>query len=154
MQATRDKDLAWINEQAAAFDTTVTERDELAMVAVQGPSAREKAAALIAQDWRESALALKPFFGLEAGNRFIARTGYTGEDGWEIALPAAEVAEFWRQCVAAGIAPCGLGARDTLRLEAAMNLYGTDMDDSVSPLEAGLGWTVAWESGGPGFHRT
>ena len=143
--ATRDKDLAWINEQAAAFDTQVTERDELAMIAIQGPGAREKAAPLIDSDWREGALALKPFFGLEAGSWFIARTGYTGEDGWEIALPQTDVAELWRQCLAAGILPCGLGARDTLRLEAAMNLYGTDMDDDVSPLEAGLGWTIAWD---------
>jgi aminomethyltransferase len=75
---------------------------------------------------------------------FIARTGYTGEDGWEIVVPTDTVAALWNDCVAAGIRPCGLGARDTLRLEAGMNLYGTDMDDSISPLEAGLGWTIAW----------
>jgi aminomethyltransferase len=143
--ATREKDLAWINEQAVAFATEVNERDELAMVAVQGPEARSLAAALLDDQWRDAALALKPFYGLEADDWFIARTGYTGEDGWEIVLPAAEAAGFWRRCVAVGIAPCGLGARDTLRLEAGMNLYGTDMDDTVSPLEAGLGWTIAWD---------
>lgn len=143
--ATRHKDLAWINENSAAFDTQVTERAELAMIALQGPSAREKASRLIASEWRDNAMALKPFFGLEAGDWFVARTGYTGEDGWEIALPATDVAQLWQQCRQAGIEPCGLGARDTLRLEAAMNLYGTDMDDSISPLEAGLGWTIAWE---------
>ena len=143
--ATRDKDLAWIREQAAAFDVAVEERAELAMVAVQGPNARKLAAPCIDSEHRGAALALKPFNGLQAGNVFIARTGYTGEDGWEICMPAADAASVWDSLLAAGVAPCGLGARDTLRLEAAMNLYGTDMDDGVSPLEAGLNWTIAWD---------
>ena len=143
--ATREKDLAWIRGQVGDYKLSVVERDELAMIAVQGPQAREFAAATIAQEHREAALALKPFFGLEAGEWFVARTGYTGEDGWEIVVPCVAVSTLWDDCVAAGIKPCGLGARDTLRLEAGMNLYGTDMDDSVSPLEAGLGWTIAWE---------
>ncbi len=143
--ATRDKDLAWIRKHAEAFDVTVTERSELAMVAVQGPNARELAAPCIATEHRDSALALKPFNGVQLGDVFVARTGYTGEDGWEICLPAAAALVVWESLLAAGVAPCGLGARDTLRLEAAMNLYGTDMDDTVSPLEAGLDWTVAWE---------
>ena len=143
--ATREKDLAWIRGQAGAFDVTVSERAELAMIAVQGPEARELAAPCIDAEHRDGALALKPFFGMEAGDMFVARTGYTGEDGWEIVLPAADAPAIWDRLTAAGIAPCGLAARDTLRLEAAMNLYGSDMDESVSPLEAGLGWTVAWE---------
>ena len=143
--ATRDKDLAWIRKQAAAFDVAVEERAELAMVAVQGPNARKLAAPCIDSEHRGAALALKPFNGLQAGNVFIARTGYTGEDGWEICMPAADAASVWDSLLAAGVAPCGLGARDTLRLEAAMNLYGTDMDDGVSPLEAGLNWTIAWD---------
>ena len=143
--ATRDKDLAWIREHAAAFDVAVEERAELAMVAVQGPNARKLAAPCIDSEHRDAALALLPFNGLQAGNVFIARTGYTGEDGWEICMPAADAASVWDGLLAAGVAPCGLGARDTLRLEAAMNLYGTDMDDGVSPLEAGLNWTIAWE---------
>ena len=143
--STREKDLAWIRKHAAAHDVSVTERSELAMVAVQGPKARELAAVCIADEFRDEALAMKPFFGMEAGELFVARTGYTGEDGWEIAMPADQAAQIWDQLVAAGIAPCGLGARDTLRLEAAMNLYGSDMDENVSPLEAGLGWTIAWE---------
>ncbi len=143
--ATREKDLAWIREQAAPFDIRVVERAELAMIAVQGPNARELAAPCIDADWRDAALALKPFNGLQAGDVFVARTGYTGEDGWEIVLPAASAPATWDRLLAAGAAPCGLGARDTLRLEAAMNLYGSDMDESVSPLEAGLAWTVAWE---------
>ncbi len=143
--ATREKDLAWIREQAAAFDVNVVERAELAMIAVQGPNARELAAPCIDAEWRDAALALEPFNGLQAGDTFVARTGYTGEDGWEMVLPAANAPATWDRLVAAGVDPCGLGARDTLRLEAAMNLYGSDMDESVSPLEAGLGWTVAWE---------
>ena len=143
--ATREKDLAWIRQQAKPFDVTVSERAELAMIAVQGPSARELAAPCIDADYRDASLSLKPFFGMEAGGKFVARTGYTGEDGWEIVMPAADAPAIWDRLVAAGVAPCGLAARDTLRLEAAMNLYGSDMDEDVSPLEAGLGWTVAWE---------
>ena len=149
--ATREKDLAWINEQAAMYSVEVAERPELAMIAVQGPEARSLAAPLIGDQWREAALALQPFYALEAGDLFIARTGYTGEDGWEIVLPAAQAPGFWRQCLAAGIRPCGLGARDTLRLEAGMNLYGADMDETISPLEAGLGWTIAWDPQDRGF---
>ena len=143
--ATRDKDLAWICEHAAAYDVAVNEREELAMIAVQGPQARELAAPCIGDEWRQAALDLKPFYGMEAGDLFIARTGYTGEDGWEIVMPAAQAPAMWDLLLAAGVVPCGLGARDTLRLEAAMNLYGADMDETISPLEAGLGWTIAWE---------
>jgi aminomethyltransferase len=143
--ATRDKDLAWFHEQAEAFGIRVSERAELAMLAVQGPKARELAAPCIPSEYREAALALKPFFGMEAGDWFVARTGYTGEDGWEVVMPPADAHAVWDRLLAAGVVPCGLGARDTLRLEAAMNLYGTDMDETISPLEAGLAWTVAWE---------
>ena len=123
----------------------VTERQRLAMIAVQGPRSRELAGAVIPSDWRDAALALKPFYGLEAGEWFVARTGYTGEDGWELVMPAGVAEAAWQALLAAGVAPCGLGARDTLRLEAGMNLYGTDMDGTTSPLESGLGWTIAWE---------
>jgi len=143
--ATREKNLAWICKQAEPFEVAVDERAELAMIAVQGPEARKLAAPCIDAEWREAALALKPFSGLEAGDMFIARTGYTGEDGWEIVMPAAHAARIWDRLLAGGVVPCGLAARDTLRLEAAMNLYGSDMDETISPLEAGLGWTIAWE---------
>jgi len=143
--ATRDKDLLWIRKHAAGFGVQVDERAELAMIAVQGPKARQLAAACIDPQWRKSALDLKPFYGMEADDMFVARTGYTGEDGWEIVMPAARAPAIWDQLLMADVAPCGLGARDTLRLEAAMNLYGSDMDETISPLEAGLGWTVAWE---------
>ena len=144
--ATREKDLAWIAARAADFDDLrIEERAELAMLAVQGPEARELAATVLPEAHRDAALALKPFFGLEADDWFVARTGYTGEDGWEIVVPAAAAADAWRALLAAGVEPCGLAARDTLRLEAAMNLYGNDMDEDTSPLVAGLGWTVAWQ---------
>jgi aminomethyltransferase len=142
---THDKDLAWLQKQSAAFDVTVTERPELAMIAVQGPNARAKALPLLSGSVRDTAAELKPFFGVFDGDWFIARTGYTGEDGFEIVLPAVEAAGFWRRLRDAGVRPTGLGARDTLRLEAGMNLYGSDMDETVSPLESALGWTVAWE---------
>jgi aminomethyltransferase len=142
---TRDKDLEWLRQQAGGFGVAVEPRLDLAMIAVQGPNARQKAASVVDPATAERALQLGHFFGLDAGDLFIARTGYTGEDGWEIVLPAERAAGFWQKLREAGVAPCGLGARDTLRLEAGMNLYGNDMDESTSPLESGLGWTIAWE---------
>lgn len=143
--ATRDKDLAWMQAQTAGFEVALSERAELAMLAIQGPNARTKTAELVSPARAALINSLKPFQGLPDGDWFIARTGYTGEDGLEIMLPAKEAAEFLRELVGAGIAPIGLGARDTLRLEAGMNLYGQDMDESVSPLAANMGWTIGWE---------
>ena len=145
--ATRDKDMAWISRHAVEFGVEVKERPSLAMIAVQGPNARDKAANCLPADGRETAMGLKPFFAAGIGDLFVARTGYTGEDGWEIILPGDRAAELWACLATAGIRPCGLGARDTLRLEAGMNLYGSDMDETTSPLESALGWTVAWEPG-------
>lgn len=142
--ATHDKDLAWIGQQAQPFGIKLTER-HLAMIAVQGPKAREKAASVLPASLRERALALKAFSAVEGEGLFVARTGYTGEDGFEIMIPAEQAAEYWREFMQAGVKPAGLGARDTLRLEAAMNLYGSDMDEGVTPLESGLAWTIAWE---------
>jgi len=140
---TRDKDLEWIRRHAAGFGVKVTERTDLAMLAVQGPEARARVAALLTRDGAQRALALEAFFGAEIDGWFVARTGYTGEEGFEVMLPAAQAQSVWRGLIAAGVAPCGLGARDTLRLEAGMNLYGHDMDERTSPLESGLAWTVA-----------
>jgi aminomethyltransferase len=142
---TRDKDLEWLKTQAGSFGVSVEPRSDLAMIAVQGPNARSKAAQVLDDSIAHAALVLQPFFGLDASPWFIARTGYTGEDGWEIMLPTAQAPEIWGKLKDAGIAPCGLGARDTLRLEAGMNLYGSDMDETTTPLESGLAWTVAWE---------
>ncbi|MFC1702216.1 glycine cleavage system aminomethyltransferase GcvT [Pseudomonadota bacterium] len=141
--ATHDKDLAWITLQAKAFDVIVTERPELAMIAVQGPSARAAVLALLPESDALVAEQLKPFNAGQFGEMFIARTGYTGEDGFEISLPAESATALWDRLLSAGVAPCGLGARDTLRLEAGMNLYGQDMDENVTPLESALGWTLA-----------
>ena len=141
--ATRQKDLAWIEKHAAGFDVRVTEKPDLAMIAVQGPLAREAVIGLLPKDSAEAVRQMSPFFAGQFGAWFIARTGYTGEDGFEISLPAQEAVSLWNRLGDAGVKPCGLGARDTLRLEAGMNLYGQDMDESVSPLESGLAWTVA-----------
>lgn len=154
---TRDKDLAWIRRHAggtagagaaatggAAIE--ITERSDLAMLAIQGPEARAKTAQLLSAAGAAAALGLGPFVGKEIDGWFVARTGYTGEDGFEVMLPAAEAICVWRKLNALGVASCGLGARDTLRLEAGMNLYGNDMDESTNPLESGLAWTVALEA--------
>ncbi|RUM94144.1 MAG: glycine cleavage system aminomethyltransferase GcvT [Thiothrix sp.] len=143
--ATRENDLVWIEHQAAVFGVEVYERPELAMIAVQGPNAQRKVQSLLDDSGRAEAQALKLFFGAQIGELFIAYTGYTGEAGYEIIVHEDTSAELWQQLLEAGVKPCGLGARDTLRLEAGMNLYGTDMDESISPLESGLGWTVALE---------
>ncbi|MDY0969856.1 glycine cleavage system aminomethyltransferase GcvT [Siccibacter turicensis] len=143
--ATREKDLAWIEEHAAAYGVEITVRDDLALIAVQGPQAKEKAGTLFTEEQRQAVDGMKPFFGVQAGDLFIATTGYTGEAGYEIALPNEQAADFWQALVKAGVQPCGLGARDTLRLEAGMNLYGQEMDEGISPLAANMGWTIAFE---------
>ncbi len=142
---TRDKDLAWIGSYASRFAVQVIERIDLAMLAVQGPNAIAKTLPLLTPESRQIALQLAPFMGCFVGSWFIARTGYTGEDGFEIMVPAEEAAALWASLRAQDIAPIGLGARDTLRLEAGMNLYGQDMDESYHPLESGLAWTVAFD---------
>jgi aminomethyltransferase len=143
---TRAKDLAWLEEQAKGYDLSVRERPELAMIAVQGPAARQITAEALNQP---ALLELGVFCGVALGGDraewFVACTGYTGEDGFEVILPGESAVAFWQALQQAGVSPCGLGARDTLRLEAGMNLYGHEMDDSVSPLAANMGWTIAWE---------
>ncbi|MBK0080777.1 glycine cleavage system aminomethyltransferase GcvT [Kosakonia sp. S58] len=143
--ATREKDLSWISQHAEPYSIDITVRDDLSLIAVQGPHAQEKAASLFTDAQREAVSGMKPFFGVEADDLFIATTGYTGEAGYEIALPNEKAADFWQGLLNAGVKPCGLGARDTLRLEAGMNLYGQEMDEGVSPLAANMGWTIAWE---------
>ncbi|MBE9564745.1 MAG: glycine cleavage system aminomethyltransferase GcvT [Proteobacteria bacterium] len=142
---TAEKDLAWFNQHAASFGVSVKARDDLAMIAVQGPHAREKSFEALPVDVVEAATPLKRFFGADCGDWFVGRTGYTGEDGFEIMMPVSEAASLWDKLADAGIKPCGLGARDTLRLEAGMNLYGTDMTEETSPLISGLGWTIGWQ---------
>ena len=143
--ATRDRDIAWLETQAPPFGVEVRERPELAMIAVQGPEARQRFAGLLDGDRATAVLGLGKFVAADFGDLFVARTGYTGEDGFEITIPEADAVAWWDRLLAAGVRPAGLGARDTLRLEAGMNLYGQDMDDTVSPFEAGLAWTVAMD---------
>ncbi len=141
--STRNKDLDWLARHASAFGVTLQERSDFAMIAVQGPNARSKAASLLSSDGAKAALKLGKFVGADIDGLFVARTGYTGEDGFEIMVPEHEAVAFWQKLLAADVKPAGLGARDTLRLEAGMNLYGQDMDESVLPLEAALSWTLA-----------
>ena len=143
--ATREKDLAHIAKVAADFAVEITERPEFAMIAVQGPNAKEKTAKVLDDAQNAAVEGMKPFFGVQAGNLFIATTGYTGEAGYEIVVHNDDAADLWQKLLDAGVAPAGLGARDTLRLEAGMNLYGSDMDETVSPLAANMAWTIAWE---------
>jgi aminomethyltransferase len=140
---TAEQDIEWLGRLAADRfrDVEIVPRPDLAMIAVQGPYARELA-------WHAfpglnaATAALRRFQGAFFRDWFVARTGYTGEDGFELMLPASLAPRAWRSLAGANVKPCGLGARDTLRLEAGMSLYGQDMDDTTSPLESGLAWTV------------
>lgn len=139
---TAEKDLSWMERHSANFAVEISPRHDLAMIAVQGPRARGK----VWQAYpgtRTASESLAPFFAAFDGDWLIARTGYTGEDGFELALPAPQAADVWEELQEVGVSPCGLGSRDTLRLEAGMNLYGQDMDETVTPLESSLAWTVA-----------
>jgi aminomethyltransferase len=151
---TADKDIAWIRQflTQRGFNVTMTPRPELAMIAVQGPRARGLLAQVLPQ-FAAVIQGLKYFSAAADGDWFIACTGYTGEDGCEISLPAAAAVPLWQKLKEAGVAECGLGARDTLRLEAGMNLYGQDMDESVTPLESGLTWTVDMKQDRPFIGR-
>ncbi len=145
---TRDKDLAWIGRHAEAFGVDVVERAELAIIAVQGPNARERVLGLVDAADRDALAGLGRFAAIDVRSAqgaelFVARTGYTGEDGFEIVLEQGGAVALWDALLGAGVKPAGLGARDTLRLEAGLALYGQDMDESVTPYEVALGWTVS-----------
>ncbi|MCY4473127.1 MAG: glycine cleavage system aminomethyltransferase GcvT [Kistimonas sp.] len=143
--ATREKDVRWMNLQATGHAVRLTERPELAMLAVQGPAARDLAASVATSRQAAMIQSLETFQAGEADGWLIARTGYTGEDGLEISLPAAEAEPFWSRLLQAGVSPCGLGCRDSLRLEAGLNLYGNEMDETITPFSANMGQTLAWE---------
>jgi len=142
---TREKDLAWMAEQVGDLTVDLNERNDLAMIAVQGPQAIRLHAQCVSPKLADNIASLAPFEGLVSQSSFYARTGYTGEDGLEIILPATDIESLWVALFEQGVKPCGLGARDTLRLEAGMNLYGHEMDDNTSPLVANMAWTIAWE---------
>ncbi|MEN9946101.1 MAG: glycine cleavage system protein [Pseudomonadota bacterium] len=139
--ATENKDLAWIKQLASNFKVELKSRRDLAMLAVQGPQATNKVIAA-KPDLEAELSKLKPFMAHQVGEYFYARTGYTGENGLEIMLPVSEASNFWDLLIKHGVLPCGLGARDTLRLEAGMNLYGHEMDESITPLACGMDWVV------------
>ena len=145
---TAQKDIAWMKAALAAGGAacTLTPRPDLAIIAVQGPRARERFWSAFPET-RAASEPLVPFSAARVGELMVGRTGYTGEDGFEVVLPASRVVDAWQKLAAAGVRPAGLGARDTLRLEAGMNLYGQDMDEDVSPLDAGLAWTVSLGDG-------
>src|SRR5690606_7710426 len=150
--STRDKDLAWIESHAQAFDVDVVERADFGLIAVQGPQARERVISLLdpAEHDRIGKLPKFSFTDTRTADGvevFLARTGYTGEDGFELVLPVQSTVATWNALLEAGVKPAGLGARDTLRLEAGMNLYGQDMDEDVTPYQAALGWTVSLDEG-------
>lgn len=148
---TAARDIAWMQQQSAGFAVTITPRPDLAIIAVQGPQAVALVKSVASPEAATAIDGLQNFSAASVGSWFIARTGYTGEDGLELIVPGTEAVALWQQLLDAGVKPVGLGARDTLRLEAGMNLYGNDMDESVSPLEANLGWTIAWEPAGRNF---
>ena len=138
--ATRQQVMDWLGQCATGHAVSIRERRDLAIVACQGPHALRLFEAATAIDVAD----LAPFAALEHGPWLIARTGYTGEDGVEVILPNEQAADLWQRLNAAGVAPTGLAARDTLRLEAGLNLYGEDMDEATTPLESNLAWSVAW----------
>ena len=142
----REQDSRWLNTHAEQFNKLVIkERADLAIVAIQGPNARQKAHSAFSKAQQARIEDLKPFHCIEQDGWCIARTGYTGEDGYEVMLPNHQAESFWQHLLKLGIAPCGLGARDTLRLEAGFNLHGSDMDITTTPLESNLAWTIGWE---------
>lgn len=140
--AIADKDIAWLEQQAGAFEVTINARHDLAIIAVQGPEARRLTGEVLDSDLANAAMQLKPFRVTQADGWAVGRTGYTGEDGFEIMLPDDSAIATWQALQKQGVKPTGLGARDTLRLEAGLNLYGQDMNEQITPFESGLGWTV------------
>lgn len=142
---TREKDIAWMKKQITEFNVRLHERNDMAMIAIQGPQVKDHLPALFTTQELATLTQLKPFHFAIINDWLIARTGYTGEDGYEIILPQTLAINAWQKLLAAGVHPCGLGARDTLRLEAGLNLYGADMDETVTPLESNLAWTVIME---------
>lgn len=143
--STAEKDLAWLYEHAKTYGVEVCPRHDLGILAVQGPESRTKVSTNLDSDLARNTLDIEPFSCVLKNDLFVSRTGYTGEDGFELIAPHDQLIHLWDRLIIDGVQPCGLGARDTLRLEAALHLYGQDMDESVTPLECGLSWTVAWQ---------
>ena len=143
--ATKTKDLAWIRQHIQGYAADLQERSDLSMIAVQGPQAIAKTLAILTPMQADTVSTIAPFECIEPDNLFFARTGYTGEDGLEIIAPPKQLRHLWHALIETGVKPCGLAARDTLRIEAGLLLYGQDMDETTTPLESGLNWTVSWD---------
>lgn len=143
--ATKTHDLAWIRQHIQGYAADLQERSDLAMLAVQGPKAISKTLEILSPEHADAVSTIMPFESVERDHLFVARTGYTGEDGLEIIAPPTNIRQIWQALIRAGVKPCGLAARDTLRIEAGLLLYGQDMDETTTPLESGLNWTIAWE---------
>jgi aminomethyltransferase len=147
------KDFAWISEQVkiSGDAAVVDSSSRYALIAIQGPAAREVLQPLTAVDLGDIRYYGFSYGEVAAARVTISRTGYTGEDGYEIFVPPNMADRVWQALMesgrGAGIIPCGLGARDTLRLEAAMRLYGNDIDETTTALEARLGWIISWKKG-------
>ncbi|MBS0350868.1 MAG: glycine cleavage system aminomethyltransferase GcvT [Proteobacteria bacterium] len=142
--ARRSADLEWLNQLSGAYQVAIKQRWDLAMLAIQGPMTIEKLSSLLEKPLAAKIPELKPFHFFVHDNWQVSKTGYTGEDGIEIILPSSEIIPLWKKLIDNGVPPIGLGARDTLRLEAGLNLYGSDMDQTTTPAESNLEWTVAW----------
>ena len=140
---TRTNVSEWLTVCGKGIDIDIQQRNDVAILALQGPAARALLSQVIPM-FSDPVLNLSGFQIFQHDDLFIACTGYTGEDGFEIILPHDQALSLWDTVIKAGARPIGLGARDSLRLEAGMNLYGADMDDQTTPLETGLAWTVAW----------
>jgi aminomethyltransferase len=148
--ANHDRDLAWFREHAPPFDAEVRDRlDDYAMLAVQGPTARGIVSGVLEGElprrMRTATLTVQEAIG--GGEALVCGTGYTGEDGVEVLIDPAGAEALWSALLEAGATPAGLGARDTLRLEACFHLYGNDLSVERNPIEAGLGWCCVEETG-------
>ncbi len=143
--ATRDKVLPWLNHYVEGFAVGIQVRSDLGIIAIQGPDALNVITPLLTAAQLDLTATLAPFEFAHDGPFFISRTGYTGEDGYEWVLPHKALVETWQKLHEAGVPACGLGARDTLRLEAGYNLSGQDMDESTTPYESRMAWVVALE---------
>jgi aminomethyltransferase len=140
--ACHDKDVQWLRNCAQNFDISIEEKLNFCIIALQGPTALAVAKKVL-PDISRDLENLQPFQAIFHHDSMFARTGYTGEDGFEIVMPPQAARALWQACIAEGATPCGLGARDTLRLEAGLNLYGIDMDENTSPWVSNLGWTIS-----------
>ena len=142
---TRERVQTWLEQHAATFSCSVQWRNDLCLFSIQGPLARERLSSILSASRVNLIQNLQHHHTAQDGDWFISCTGYTGEDGIEIMLPASQAVDFINALVGAGISPIGIGARDTLRLEAGFNLYGFDTNEQVSPLTVNMGHLICWQ---------